>query len=498
MLKKLKLLILAGIFIFLNLNISMLLLADGVEKGEIPVTSISSEGIQFFIQAREAFEMGRNADAITLLDKAIQKDPSMAMAYLLKAKMAGSDSEMQKNIELALQNKNRISDGEKILIEMESAGLKGDIDKRFELSKKLVSLFPESPRALLILAGEYQGRNSIVKARDLAIQAIMAAPDSPLGYRALGESYMLNEPVDFTLAVKYMKKFTEMRPKEAVAFISLGDAYRANLSLDFAREAYTKAIQLDPESVIAYSKRGYIYTYSGSLDNAREDFGVARTLASRNQQHYRNPDYTIKTVSKGAEPLSENIDHAQGNRYHLEGPKSDQYFCCTLIGMMHGSYSLQGRSLNCCQGLCNNLVFESMPPDPEMVEANLTFVEAIRAMHCGDFELAEKKATEHARQVDSHRNPKKCEVYDYLMGNIFLKQQKYTRAVDFLEKAASENPYAKYDLGLAYMGLGDWQKSLTIFRDIAQCTSSSTYKPDIISNAENWERKLNALVVENQ
>lgn len=491
-----------GIFIFLNLFMPFQSVANITYKGEIPVTSSSSDAVQLYIQGREAFEMGRIVDANVLIDKALLKDPYFASAFLIKAFASNSEEELQKNIGLAKKNSNHVSEAEKILIEMELASLKGDCAIRFELAQKLAGMYPECPRALILLSNEYRNKNDIVKTRDFASRAIVAAPESPIGYRTLALSYLLNEPVDFELAIKYMQKFAELKPGEAIAFIELGDAFRANLDLEDAKMAYTKAVMLDPESYVAFSKRGYINTFLGIFDNAREDFSVARTLYGKNQKLNRPraglSDFLANNNKKAIGPAVEVSNNSKSSRYQLGGPKTDQYFCCTLIGMIHGSYSLQGQAINCCEGIANNLSFESIPPDQEMLEANLTFTEAIRAMNSGDYAQAEKKAIEHARQVDTHRNLKKCEVYDYLMGNIHLKQHNYSKAVGFLEKAATVNPYAKYDLGLAYMGLGEWEKSLTVFREVLQCPRSSVYQPDFIRNAEKWEKKLDAVVAESR
>ncbi len=499
--KKLKQLIVGGIFILLNLYMPLLSFANVIHKGEIPVTSSSSDALQLYLQGREAFEMGRISDANLFIDKAIQKDPVFASAYLLKALASNSGEDWKKNIGLADKNSNHVSDAEKILIQMEMASLKEDNSMRFELAKKLVAMYPECPRALILLSDEYRKEMDILKARDIASCAINEAPDSPLGYRTLAMLFLLNEPVDFELAIKYMQKFAELRPNESNAFIALGDAYRSNLSLEDARIAYTKAIKLDPESEISFSKRGYINTYLGYMNNAREDFNAARTIAERTGQQNRSEAVIANYQAyNNANSIGANVvpENSKSGRYRLDGQKADQYFCCTVIGMDHGAYSLQGQSINCCAGVACNLAFESIPPDPELVEANLTFMEAIRAMNSGDFILAEKKTIEHARQVDNHRNLKKCEVYDYMMGNIHLKQHHYSKAVYFLEKAASVNPVAKYDLGLAYLGNGELEKSFTVFREVLQCPRPSANQPYFIKSAEKFEKKLDSIVAENR
>jgi Tfp pilus assembly protein PilF len=175
-------------------------LADGIDKNEIPVTCSSAEASQTFLNGLEAFEMGRINDAKDMFNKAIENDPQFAMAYLYLAYTANSDANWKRNMEFAMLNRNHVSEGEKILIDMESALSDKDATKRFELAKQIAELYPSSTRAQLVLAGEYQARNECTKFRDLTFNAILLNPNSPLGYRALAISYLFNEPLDCSLA----------------------------------------------------------------------------------------------------------------------------------------------------------------------------------------------------------------------------------------------------------------------------------------------------------
>ncbi len=98
-------------------------LSDEISKREIPVTSPASseEAITCFINGREAFEFGRFLDANLLFDKVILKDPQFALAYLYKAYITISDLEWKQNIDLAIQYRSFVSEGEKKLIDMETA-----------------------------------------------------------------------------------------------------------------------------------------------------------------------------------------------------------------------------------------------------------------------------------------------------------------------------------------------------------------------------------------
>ncbi len=255
-------------------------LAITLDKNEIPVTCKASavQALDAFFAGREAFEMGRVIEANNFFNKAILEDPQFAMVYLYKAYCSRSESEWKMNINLAEQNKKLVSEGERILIEMESTFSIKNGKERLALAKHLVELFPLSARARLILAGEYQIRKEFTRFRELTRDAIQLDSKSPLGYRSMAASYLLNEPRDFELAQNCMEKYTELYPNEAISHIALCDVYRARVVWDLAIKAYDEAILLDPKNDISYAKRGYVNIYHGDFENARKDWEMVNKL----------------------------------------------------------------------------------------------------------------------------------------------------------------------------------------------------------------------------
>lgn len=485
------------IVLTLPLLLPVMCRADETGKNDIPVTCSSGEALQSFLNGREAFEMGRLNDAKALFEIAVQKDPQFASAYLYIAYAASSDTEWKQNIDLALFNRNHVSEGEKILIDMESALSDRNSQRRFELAKQLVELYPSSTRAQLVLAKEYQVRKEYTKSRDMATNAILLDPNSPLGYRTLASSYLFNEPLDFTLAQKYMEKFVDLRPNEATAFIALGDVHRAYMNLDRAIIFYTKAIKLDSASDVAYSKRGFANAYQGFFDDARHDWEMSLKLANNNSKiswpNYsvlsylvlENGKSTIDVIPGSAENTGKQNAGKKG-KHQLEGTESDHYFCCTVISMKHGLYVSPFRNINECSALQREFIQESKAPDARMTAANIAFIKAIHAVLQNDFKMASLKAEEYARLSEPGLKPVKMQVYNYMMGLINLKQEHWGMAVDYFLKSDLTNACVKYELGLAYDGLGEWEKAQEMFNDVSNCNFTSLSKPQMIKISHNW------------
>jgi tetratricopeptide (TPR) repeat protein len=496
--EKIILRILTGILIPLFFLISLSNGFAGRTGSVIPISCSAEEAIDLFLDGREAFEMGRMSDATHFLDNALKLDGSFALAWLYKAYMSDNQDEWIKFIEKASACSENISEGEALLIKLEKFRAEDKNAERLELAKRLASLYPDCPHALLTLAAEYQAAGDHTRFRDLAAKAIVADKDSPLAYRTLAASFLLNQPLNFTLAREYILKFAELRPAEPASFIALGDVYRAEFDMSDAIDAYSRAISLDPNSAITYVKRGYANIYSGNFDNPRLDFALARDLASKGSNFfcpnigiisYLDPGNCITELPSGLR----NRDPQIMTEINRRGKSLDHQFCCSVVAMKHGIFSPPDQSCDGCTSLKNQLLFESVLPGPDLEEASITFMDGYIAAENGNFERAEKMKNRFAELADSGTSPRKIEVCNYLEGLINLNQNKFEEAVYYYNKCDKTNPCVKFDLALAYMGMGDIIKAKEALREIVEIGFSGYCKPPMANYAVRYLEKFAAL-----
>jgi tetratricopeptide (TPR) repeat protein len=461
---------------------------------EIKITSSSPKATEFFIMGREAFEMGRYDDATQAIQRALSSDPNFASAWLYNYFLNNDEFEKQKSIFNASQLIDDINEGEKLLIKIAWADKNNLPDKRFELTKKLAEIYPESPRVLLMLAGEYQLRGKTNHYRDFAYKAISVDPDSPLGYRALGASYVLHEPIDFTLAIKKFEKFVELRPNEASAYIALGDAHRANLNLEKALANYIIATEIDPEATVSLAKTGYLSVYTGKYDDARTAFQKARMLASTQKHLNYNPHclaasylFPLPTMREEANVASKKNMNQQNNKIvPLEGDSENCYFCCTLISMNYGFYVADYKEMSPCQCLNREFIFESKIPERITFEGFITFAESFKAAQNQNYEWAETMARQYAQITNPDIHITKNEAYNFLTGLINLKKGNYTNAISNFKKSDLNNICVKYNLGLVYDKLGNWEEAKKMFSTVASCKFANYSEVKIVKLANDW------------
>ena len=107
-------------------------------------------------------------------------------------------------------------------------------------------------------------------------------------------------------------------------------------------------------------------------------------------------------------------------------------------------------------------------------------------MQLNDFELSAQKAEEHAKLVDPGKNYNMPEVYNYLMGLINLKQEHFGKAVAYYLKSDLSNACVKYELGLAYDGLKEWDKAQAMFDQVSKCNFVTAAEPRMTRISNKW------------
>ena len=80
----------------------------------------------------------------------------------------------------------------------------------------------------------------------------------------LGNSYLFNEPRDFDRALESMETLVALLPDEPISHDLLGDVHRARGNLEGARDAYTRAAELDPENGLPMQQRGHVNSFLGN------------------------------------------------------------------------------------------------------------------------------------------------------------------------------------------------------------------------------------------
>ena len=439
----------------------------------VPVTTSSEAAMAQFNQGQYALDMGRGIDAREHFLAAVAADPSFAMGQLRLANTANSADEFIEALEAAEANAEGASEAERIQIEFNRKGLDNDAEGQLELAQQLVEAQPQSPRALLMLAGIQSGLNHMDEARESAMQAAQLSPNFVPAYGFLGNSYIFNEPKDFDKAVENMRKVVELAPDEPNSHDFLGDALRAQNDLTGARDAYTKAHELDPESALPVQQRGHVNSFLGDYEAARADYDASIQLARAGQ----GPSFAVyrALVSVHAGQPGAAIDEltelaAAIDGMDVPGPRGLKIFALTTAAQiaLHHNMHDRAESILAERAILQLEQAEVVGGDAVLrgAQANIAYWDGVLAARKGDYEGAAAKAQEFMTLLEPDANPRKNEPAHDLLGLTSLLQGDYEGAIGHYEHANPNNIYTQYHLGLAHEGAGNAAEAQEIFAGI--------------------------------
>lgn len=215
---------------------------------------------------------GETEKAEREVEKALSKDPDVALSHVVKGKLemqAGKNEQAQESFERALEIDPRQLDA-LLFIGSLYEKEKSDYEQANEFYKRAARLFPEqSPRLFPAIARNYFRMGQFEKAVEYFSWSIQYNPFDFGAYQLMAESLAQLEKFDEALEV-YRTLLGLQREPEARAEVEklLGDTYRRAGRLKEAYRSYERAIALDPEQVALRRNLGLLAFYLGNYKEA--------------------------------------------------------------------------------------------------------------------------------------------------------------------------------------------------------------------------------------
>ena len=151
---------------------------SSIEDVPLPITSSNENALAFFNKAVNHFTQGEWREGRDNFQSAIRIEPNFVMANL----WGWSDDPVQtrKYREVAVANKDKVSDAERIRVEMWMAQRDGESTKKLDLAKELVAKYPNSSEAYVELGNVYKEQYMLDEAIDSFEKALKINPfDQP-------------------------------------------------------------------------------------------------------------------------------------------------------------------------------------------------------------------------------------------------------------------------------------------------------------------------------
>ena len=438
------------------------------------MTTQSDDASARYLAGLQAADMGRLVAAREHFDAAIAADGQFALAHLGRASSAVSLKGFAAHLQHAADMAGDASAEEQALIGAAKAAFDNDLEGSLEKARELTELAPKSPRAWLRLAASQAALGYYEDQRTSATKALELSPGFVPALSTLGNSFIFNDPKDFAKSEEYMQRIVEAAPDEPNSYDLLGDAHRAQLNLEDAAAAYTRAAELNPETGLPLQQRGHVNSFLGNYDQARADYQAAMDMSTDDQKALFAVWKALVSVHAGdseagiaeLEELYTAIDGMD-----LEDKRGFKVNALNNVGTIathHGMTEAARSALDRCAPLMMEQADEVGTDEFRRGQmATIAYFEGMLAARSGDYETAAAKADEFMEHIEPDANPRKNEPAHEVMGLSSLLQGNYEEAVEHYEQTNPGDVYAKYHLGLAYEGAGRTEEAQAIFDEVA-------------------------------
>ena len=427
--------------------------------GAVAITTASEDARRLYLQGRDLTEQLRAHEGRELYRKALEADPSFAMAHYQLAVNAATAKDFFDHMKHAVDLSGQVSEGERLTILAAEAGGNAQPAKQLEYLTELVTKHPDDERAHFQLAGAYLGRQDYDKAVEHYEAATRINPRYATAYNSLGYTYRPMEK--YAEAETAFKKYIELIPEDPNPYDSYAELLMKTGRFDESIAQYRKALALD--SNFNASRVGIATNlmlqgkHREALAAMDEAYRLGRNDGDRRTALFvksviltdaGKPDAAVKEVEKefviaerAGDSANMSADVQLIGNILLDAGKTDQ-----AAGRFQQSLELVDKSS----------LSDEVKTDTRLADR---YNRARLALARGDLATARTEAAAYLEGAEARQNSVRVRQAHELAGSIALKEKKWDEAVAHLGQANQQNPQVVYWTALAYKGKGDAAKA---------------------------------------
>ncbi len=222
----------------------------GLDRGVTDITTSSIEAYRYYAEGINMHERFLENQAVPLLEKAVELDPTFAMALIKLAVISGNlglEQAREDYAKKAFDNREKLSTREKHYIEGYYYSLRPETNERsIEAYRKGLELHPEHQASRHNLAIRYIQVERYDEAAAEYQELIRRGTSNPNTYNGLAELYALAG--DPARGRGVLEPFLQEHPENAAAHSGLGEVLVLEGRLPEAQAAFDKALALDPRN----------------------------------------------------------------------------------------------------------------------------------------------------------------------------------------------------------------------------------------------------------
>lgn len=463
----------------------------GDKESTIPITTSSEKAREAYVKGREYSENLRFTEARNYFQQAIEADSEFAMAYLSLAQTQTTTNEFYAAFNQARARVNRVSDGERLMIEAVEAGIGGETQLQEQLLTELTELYPLDKRAHMALGnflfGQQLYQRAIAEYRKIkALDPNFAPPYNQAGYsfRAL-EKYKEAEEA--------FKTYIRLIPDDPNPYDSYAELLMKIGEFAESIDSYRRALNLDSSFAASYFGIASNLVYLGKYDSARQvlevlynratDSGIKRNALAVTGFAYSDEGLLDKTVEQFEKML------AIGEQAGDSGSVSNDLI---LLALVHTARQDWNAAIDC---LNRQLVATEHSNLDEAAKKNLRRVNlsgrTALAIAKGDLTEGKQLADEYFAAVEKIGTRLQLMNGHSLYGRLATAEEKWDEAVKQFEQSSLQNVGNIYRLAVAYQGANNLERAKTFANKSAHWNQPLTLNYSLVrKKALKLEREL--------
>jgi len=472
------------LIVVLSLLFSIFSIAD--EK-RLTITTSSPDAKAAFDKAIEHMKKGQVFQISDDLQRAINPDPNFAMAYVALAYNNPSLDRSKELMDKAFTLSNKVSEGEKKLLEaLQEENSKAALKKMKSLSKD----FPEDPYVYFFLAQmEFAERNykQAIKAYENILKVDTTFYEI---YNGLGYAYIVTG--DFIKAKQSLEKYINCLPNEPNPYDSMGELLLLQKKYDLSIQMYETAIQKDEGFFLSYKGLGINHFYLANHKKAIEYFQKYFDLATSEQSKYDAFNSITKTyldmydIDGAISSLREHFQYAESNKNNEE-----MFTTIHLIGDIQFESGKLDEAEKTYQQEDNIRDNTDMPKEWKQAYKGFYLLNNAKiALKRNDLAKANELLKEHFN-IDT-KNPKQMNSFPKTQYEIAMYKQRYDDALKILKKQNINSPHGWRRMARLHEGKGETEKAKEHWRKIVDMKYfNNFYAPLIRHEAKKHLELLN-------
>lgn len=435
--------------------------------GQIPVTTSSPKALKAYLEGRDLLDKLRGPDARPFFQKAVELDPTFALAQLGLAQTAPTPAEVFPAMQRAVELAGRASGAEANLIRAWEAGVNSRPTEQLEHLQALVAACPQDPRAAFLLGSYHFGRQEWEEAVKGYEAAIRLDPDFAPTYNQLG--YALRNLGKLDEAEKAFCTYKRLVPDEPNPYDSHAELLMLMGKHREAVEEYRKALAINPNFAPSYVGMGNAYMRLGDVDAARKAFATLHFIASDEGRRRQamvwlasadilegKYDDAVRLISKSMAAARERNDLAS-----VAGDLN-------LLGVIALESGDPDRAEELFRQSADATAAAPVTPEVRATGQHTTLYMTTRvALARSDLAVAEEQTGAYCRASAERRVPFELRRCRELRGLVAMAKGDAAGAVTELHAAGDADPRVLFELGLAYQAAGDLEAARSTFESVA-------------------------------